>query len=69
MGSPGNVPEWCAAVLEKSSIDNSDSGVACFLVFTIVAGAAAGMSHPFPFLFADAWRLVHCGATIGTEKS
>ena len=69
MGSPGNVPEWRAAVSEKSSIDNSDSGVARFLVFAVVAGAAAGMSRPFPFLFADARRLVRCGATIGTEKS
>ena len=63
MGSAGNVPEWRAAVSEKLSIDDSDSGVACFLVFAVVAGAA------FPFLFTDARRLVHCGATIGTEKS
>ena len=69
MGSAGNVPEWRAAVSEKSSIDDSDSGVACFLVFTVIAGAAAGMSRPFPFLFTDAWCLVRCGATIGTEKS
>ena len=69
MGSAGNVPEWRAAVSEKSSINDSDSGVARFLVFAVVARAAAGMSHPFPFLFTDARHLVCCGATIGTEKS
>ena len=60
-------------------IKSLDSGVACFLVFEVVAGAAGGMecAGAFPFCLADTWHegaegvgfVGGCGAAIGAGST